>query len=311
MTLPSSAIIIIIVIAFAFYLIYSQSKQTPQIVQTSCPQCRNGQHNPQQHNMQYGADTVPMRDAGAAQGQYPGVAQGQYPGIAQGQYPGVAQGQYPGYGDFAGMNLPGMAGAGAMGAMGMTGRNPMMMPPARPATPQITNVNIDTNEDPYSDAIKRQDTYSIYDPLTYPQLRLPREVLERYNEYYNLTGTYPPFNQATQPFLFDNPILNGVLIKQVEPNEPFNDNVPNSVPLFRVKSVKNSNRYFYYVIDQRYLSKIEPKIPLDHVKVNGVRYSNGDETGLPELFDGDIIDCISVYPGARFRLTLYKTFHFP
>lgn len=177
--------------------------------------------------------------------------------------------------------------------------------------PTPVNVNVTTDDDPYSDAIKKQDLYTIYDPLTYPQLRLPREVLERYNEYYERTGTYPPFNQSTQPYLFDNPIVNGVLIKIVDENDPFTENVPNAVTLFRVKSAKNSNRYFYYIIDQRYLSKIEPKIPLDHVKVNGVRYNNADFYGIPELFDGDVIENIPIYPGAKFKVTLYKTYHFP
>ncbi|MEM0354059.1 MAG: hypothetical protein QXW79_00620 [Thermoplasmata archaeon] len=176
--------------------------------------------------------------------------------------------------------------------------------------PQTTNVTLDYDPDPYSDPIKKQDLYTLYDPLTYPQLRLPREVLEKYNEYYERTGTRPPFNHASKP-LFDNPILNGVLIKQVDENEPFCDNVPVTIPLFRVKSAKNANRYFYYIVDQRYLSKIELKIPLDHVKINGVRYNNADFYGLPELYDGDIIENIPIYPNVKFRVLLYKTFHFP
>jgi len=157
----------------------------------------------------------------------------------------------------------------------------------------------------------------MYDPLTFPQLRLPREILDRYNEFYDRTGgangggSYPPFNQATQPQLFDNPVLNGFLVKLGENDEPFNENIPSAVPLMRVKSVKNANRYFYYILDQRYLSKLELKIPLDHVKVNGVRYSDPDFYGLPELFDGDVITDISIYPGAKFKTTLYKNYHFP
>lgn len=176
--------------------------------------------------------------------------------------------------------------------------------------PQSINITLDHNIDPYSDPIKKQDLYTMYDPLTYPQLRLPREVLERYNEYYEKNGIYPPFNNATQP-IFDNPILNGMLIKQVEENEPFYDNVPSSIPLFRVKSSKNTNRYFYYIVDQRYPSKIELKIPLDHIKINGIRYNNADFYGLPELYDGDIIENIPIYPGVKFKVLLYKTFHFP
>lgn len=173
-----------------------------------------------------------------------------------------------------------------------------------------TNITIENDTDPYSDPIKKQDLYSIYDHLTYPQMRLPREVLDKYNEYYEKNGSYPPFGQTTQP-LFDNPILNGVLIKQMDDNEPFNDNIPSSVPLFRVKSSKNTNRFFYYIIDQRYLSKLELKIPLDHIKINGVRYNNADFYGLPELYDGDIIENIPIYPTAKFKIFLYKTYHFP
>lgn len=193
---------------------------------------------------------------------------------------------------------------------------PQLQPQLQPRqmteiVPIVTNVNVQNEGDPYSDAIKKQDTYMMYDPLTYPQLRLPREVLDRYNEYYEKKGVYPPFNQATQPQLFDNPVLNGILIKINDNDEPFNENVPSSVPLFRVKSVKNANRYFYYILDQRYLSSLEMKIPLDHVKVNGHRYNNADFYGIPELFDGDIICDIPIYPEAKFKVTLYKTYHFP
>ena len=178
--------------------------------------------------------------------------------------------------------------------------------------PQPINVNIAGEDtDPYSDPIKKMDLYTMYDPLTYPQLRLPREVLEKYNDYFKATGTYPPFGEATQPFLFDNPQMVGILIKHVDENEPFADNIPSSVPLFRVRSSKNANRYFYYIIDQRYLSKIEQKIPLAHVKVNGVRIPNANEYGLPELFDEDVIEDIPIFPFAKFKVTLYKTYSFP
>lgn len=238
MTLNSSTIIIVVVIAFAFYLIYSQNKDpkyppipTSQIfakqpVTTPCLKCDQNQSTPKR------------------------------------------------------------------------------------IQPNVTNVTIENDTDPYSDPIKKQDMYSMNDPLTYPQLRLPREVLEKYNEYYEKNGVHPPFNQATQP-LFDNPILNGVLIKQVDENEPFIDNIPSSVPLFRVKSAKNTNKFFYYVIDQRYLSKIELKIPLDHIKINGIRYNNADFYGLPEIMEGDMIENIPGYPGAKFKVMIYKTYHFP
>lgn len=244
MAFNNSAIIVIIVVAFAFYLVYSQNNQNksglmpqishfkPQIIQTPCPPCQNCERmKRQQLDLQL-------------------------------------------------------------------------------AQPNVTKILFDPHADPYSDAIKKQDMYGILDPLTYPQLRLPREILEKYNQYYDKNGVYPPFEEATRP-LFDNPILNGILIKQVDENEPFNDNIPSSVPLFRVKSAKNIGRFFYYIIDQRYLSKIELKIPLDHIKVNGIRYNNADINGLPELYDGDIIENCSIYPGGKFRITLYKTFHFP
>lgn len=236
----NSTIVIIIVIAFAFYLIYShnnqqkiihmQAPQKPQTFQSPCPPCKKCEHD--KHH------------------------------------------------------------------------------PQIPQPPPITNVTVDTDNDAYSDPIKKQDTYTMYDPLTYPQYRLPRDVLQKYNEYYERNGAYPPFGQATQP-LFDNPTLNGYLIKECEENEPFNDNVPGTVPLFRVASSKNTNRYFYYILDQRYFSKVELKIPLDHVKLNGIRHNNAEFYGLPEIFDGDIIEHIPIYPLTRFRVVLYKTYSFP
>lgn len=252
MTFNNSAIIIIIVVAFAFYLIYSQNNQpkyisVPQQISSFKSQLAQPQNSP-----------CPKCELYKQQ-------------LSQQQEQKQVQ---------------------------------------TPQTPQVTNVMIDHDNDPYSDPIKKQDLYSMYDHLTYPQMRLPREVLEKYNEYYEKNGTYPPFGQATQP-LFDNPILNGILIKQIDENEPFIDNVPSSVPLFRVKSAKNTNRFFYYIIDQRYLSKLELKIPLDHIKINGVRYNNADFYGLPELYDGDIIENIPIYPTTKFKVTLYKAYHFP
>ena len=175
--------------------------------------------------------------------------------------------------------------------------------------PSMT-VTIENEHDKYADQIKKQDLHSMYDHLSYPLMRLPREVLEKYNEYYEKNGTQPPFNNPTRP-LFDNPILNGLLIKQIDDNEPFSDSVPTTIPLFRLKSAKNTNRFFYYIIDQRYMSKLELKIPLDHIKINGVRYNNADFYGLPELYDGDLIENISIYPNSKFKIILYKTYHFP
>lgn len=255
MTFNNSALIIIIVVAFAFFLIYSQNNQPKYI--TVPPQ-------------------VPPFKAQIAGPQQP---------VQQPHCPRCEQYKQQ-------LNQT------------QSDKQPHHQ------SPQVTNVVIDHDSDPYSDPVKKQDLYSMFDPLTYPQLRLPREVLDKYNEYYERNGTYPPFNQATQP-LFDNPILNGILIKQVDENEPFSDNIPSSVPLFRVKSAKNTNRFFYYIVDQRYLSKLELKIPLDHIKVNGVRYNNADFYGLPELYDGDIIENIPIYPSCKFKITLYKTYHFP
>lgn len=178
--------------------------------------------------------------------------------------------------------------------------------------PPVTNITVKTDGDEYSDSIKRQDLYSMYDPLTYPQLRLSREVLEKYDEYYKRTGSYPPFNMATQPNLFDNPTLNGYLQKIRDGSDIFTDsNIPDTIPLFRIRSIKSSNRFFYYTMEQRYFSKLEMKIPIQKARINGNVYSNGDDYGIPELFDDDIIEDIPVYPGTRFKVVLYKNYHFP
>ena len=278
MALPSSTIIIVIVLGFALYIIYSQNSQHPRYQQSanyneSQSQSQSQRPCPQCH-------VRAMQQSQAMQSQ-------QQPQLQSQQFPSGPQSQ----------------------------QFPMLPQPQSqqfPQSPNLTQVVVQNETDPYSDAIKRQDLYTMYDPLTYPQLRLPREVLERYNDYYKTTGTYPPFNEATQGYLFDNPILNGILIKIVDDNEPFTDQVPNSVPLFRVRSSTNTNRYFYYVIDNRNFNiSIQPKIPLDNVRVNGVKIHNADFYGLPEIFDEDIIDQISIYPGARFKVTLYKTYHFP
>ena len=162
----------------------------------------------------------------------------------------------------------------------------------------------------YVDSIKKMDEDKMYDHLSYPNLRLNRDVLEKYDDYREKTGKYPPFNELTQP-IFDTPILNGLLIKHVEENEPFGDSIPSTIPLFKLKSVKNNNRYFYYILDQRYTSKLELKIPLVNVKINNVRFANSDFSGLPELYDGDIVENIPSFTGAKFKVFLYKTHHFP
>jgi len=238
MSIPSYVIVITIVILFALYLIYNQSKNEKISIKYNqrkieCPACPVYQHHPVQNEPMY---------------------------------------RYQ-------QNQP--------------------------------TVIINNESDTYADQIKKLDSYTMNDPLSYPQLRLPRDVLEKYNEYYDKNGIYPPFNQNTQSKLFDNPQMVGILIKLVDENEAFTDNVPNSVPLFRVKSSKNANRYFYYIIDQKYLSKIEQKIPLDSVKINGVKQTNGDFYGLPELYDDDILENIPIFPYTKFKVTMYKSYHFP
>ncbi len=56
---------------------------------------------------------------------------------------------------------------------------------------------------------------------------------------------------------------------------------------------------------------ISHKILLEHIRLNDIRYNHADSYGLPEIYDGDIIENISIYPNAKFRVTLYKTYHFP
>lgn len=300
MGFTNSSIIIGGALILALYLIYSQDQSSNgkffhrRDGLCNCPYCQmmskmnNQPMNPNQMPMN------PMMGAQSMGGQPMNPMMG-----AQPMNPMMAGGQP--------MNP--MMGAQPMNPM-MAGQptNPMGMGGA----PINITVKPGENADPFSDAIKRQDLYTMYDPLTYPQLRLPREVLERYNEYYKATGTYPPFNEATQPYLFDNPILNGYLVKTKIENEPFAEDVPTTVPLFRVRSSTNSNRYFYYVIDNRNFNMLlQPKIPLDNVKVNGVRIQNADFYGLPELFDNDTLEDITIYPGVKFTVNLYKTYHFP
>lgn len=161
---------------------------------------------------------------------------------------------------------------------------------------------------PYVDPIKDDDYARLIDPLTYPQMRLSRDVLDRYNEYYEKTGTYPPFGLNTKPYLQDTPILNGLLQKIDSPMEPFNQDVPKTIPLFRQTSQKNNNRYYYYILDQTHFSRVELKIPFDVITVNGKKYLNANYYGIPELFDEDIVEGISMYRDAKFKVILYKTY---
>lgn len=160
----------------------------------------------------------------------------------------------------------------------------------------------------FSDAIKRQDEISMVDPLIYPQTRLPRDVLEQYREFYNRQGVLPPFNQATQPYLFDNPIMNGFLMKATDEN--IKDGNPQSVPLFRLKSTRNNNRYFYYTMDQRQHG-IPVKIPLDNICVNGRHTHGSEDYGIDELFTDDEITNIDIFPGSTYYVKIYKGSAFP
>ena len=45
--------------------------------------------------------------------------------------------------------------------------------------------------------------------------------------------------------------------------------------------------------------------------VDNEKIGQEQKSSVLELFDDDIICDISIYPGARFRVTLYKTYHFP
>src|SRR5579872_4781326 len=140
MTVPSS-FIILIVVAFAFYLVYSQQNQsqmTPMMMSqmAGLPMAGSPQRPPQQHLPQMPTDSMITND--------PRID----PRLDTRLDPRANQGKSP----FC-----------------------------KSSPSQVTNIVMDRQEDPFSDAIKRQDLYTMYDPLTYPQLRLPREVLDRYN----------------------------------------------------------------------------------------------------------------------------------
>jgi hypothetical protein len=177
-------------------------------------------------------------------------------------------------------------------------------------TPSVTQINIEgPNSDPYSDPIKKQDLYTMYDPLTYPQARLPREILEKYDEYYKKHGVYPNFGEHTKP-LFDNATQCGVLVQYSDEEDIYNNSIA-SIPLFRLKNVKNNDRYYYYILDQRGSGKLEPKIPLDELKINDRTHKDGKTRGLPEITDGDIIKGIPIHPSQKFKAVIYAMQHFP
>ena len=71
----------------------------------------------------------------------------------------------------------------AQGAAMMPGMMPGMMQgmqqfgvpqlPAVQLPPIMNNVTVQQDDDRYADSIKKQDMYMMYDPLTFPHLRLP------------------------------------------------------------------------------------------------------------------------------------------
>jgi len=220
--------------------------------------------------------------------------------------------------------------------------DPMIMMQQQPPI----NVNVATGEDdPFTDYIKKTDNYGMYDVLTYPQQRMSREVIELYKQYYEKNGTYPPFNMASRGYLFDNPIPVGYLHRDdrgggcgdgycgregYDGNDRggrdrsrdseggrfnnegmINQEAPYTLPIFRVKSAKNNNRYFYYTIDQKYYGKYQTKIPFQNVLLNGVPFKNADEHGIPEIFDHDRVEIMNIYPGIPYKATIYKQNHFP
>jgi len=225
------------------------------------------------------------------------------------------------------------------------GQQPMMSPmmPGQDMTQPI-NINVATGEDdPFADSIKKTDLYTIYDPLTFPQQRMSREVLDMYKAYYEKNGVYPPFNLATRGYLFDNPIQVGYLVRtdhgrdqdgfdgspdrrgrsgereadcdgergcRRDNNVVFQE-APYNMPLFRVKSAKNNNRYYYYTIEQKYFGKFQTKIPFVKVVLNGKYYNNADEYGIDEVFDHDTMEIKNIYPGIIYRATIYRQNHFP
>lgn len=297
MSINTSAIVIVIVVAFAFFLIYSHNSQ---------PKFYPPPHQPIQGPPVVAPNTSAAPSVSHFQPGLDGTASEHACPHCQDRLKGGAA-----YSDHAHQPYPSQATYPYPPQQSSQAVYPMYAPqPPAPPTQTTTKIMIENENDPYADPIKKQDAYAMQDFLTYPQMRLPREVLDKYNEYYERTGSYPPFNQSTQP-LFDNPMLNGYLTKQVNEDEPFNDNIPGIIPLFRVKSSKNTNRFFYYIVDQRYNSKLELKIPLDNIRLNGIRHQNADFYGVPEIYDGDILENIPSYPGAKFRVTLYKTYHFP
>jgi hypothetical protein len=288
-------LIIAIVVVIILYLIYTYNTSNsyngyPGYYPMSPSMSIYGYpHQHVHHASQYpNIDSFASDDYRTLSGQYPsqGPMQGQLQGPMQGQLQGPMQGQM----------VPSV--------------QPQPLNSTTIIRPPVNNINIGDGQDKFTDPVQRQDLFHMYDPLTYPQLRLPRDVLEQYMRYYEKNGAYPPFNLATQPYLYDNPLLVGYLLRIDEGKEKEIYDVP-SIPLFQIRSVKNNNRYFYYILDQRFYGKLELKIPLDHITVNGIRYNDAGDYGIPELFNGDILEHVPIYPQWKFKVQLYKTYFFP
>jgi hypothetical protein len=271
----TSIIVIVLICAFALYLIYQQMKNKSVTViskKTECPECPPCKQNNQYRTGQQ--DNNVVEDFSRSK-----------------------------RGDYGRDNMRGDYGRDAR-----DGRD-YAHDRDRDRDYNI-NLNMD-NTDPYADPIKKMDLHSMYDPLTFPQTRLSREVLDKYEEYFEKHGNYPPFGYNSKP-LFDNAIMNGILVKQTNEEDGFgNDTNPMTVSLFRMKSPKNVNRFYYYVIDPRYMSKIENKFPLESIRINSIRFNNADVSGLPEIYNDDIIDGITIFPGSKYRATIYRTGTFP
>jgi hypothetical protein len=296
----TTIIIIIVILLLVFYFLFY-----PSIKESFSGSGSSGSDLNTQKLLQQQAMLIQQLQMQNTMGPSPGQGQPMYPGMQPGMYPG--------------------------------------MPQPNQDINQPININVATgDEDPFADSIKRTDLYTIYDPLTFPQQRMSREVLDMYKAYYEKNGSYPPFNLATQGYLFDNPIQVGYLVRtdNNRGNDDFdgspnrrgrsgspdcdgergtcrNDNnvvfqeAPYTIPLFRVKSAKNTNRYYYYTIDQKYFGKFQTKIPFVKVVLNGKFYNNADEYGIDEVFDHDTMEIKNIYPGIIYRATIYRQNHFP
>lgn len=189
------------------------------------------------------------------------------------------------------------------------------------AAPPI-NVTVNPNLDPMGDPIKMQDDQFVRDNLIYPMKRPNREVLEQIARYMGESGYayptagyptgkptgYPPWHNLTQPGFIDNPKMVGYLTKM--DLTPYED-TQQSIPLFEMKSPRNANRYFYYIVDQKNRGDIGVKVVFENITVNGRSTRNADENGIDEIQNGDIIEGVQIYPGVKFKANIYRSSIFP